>query len=252
MDDEQQARLARLAARGRATASPPQQRNDATTAPTAMAEHAGPSPLWPPPRPVDNANARPGGQPPSTEPARRGRRRHTAVAGRILVAGVATSAFIGGLAALAAAPPPAWEQNATTQGTTTGQPAADTEHADTTPADATPAGPAPDVAPLPPVQDTIYVVQIVPHRVYVDEDGNPTDPNAPGAESPAGDDPDAAASAPAATPRAAAPQSPPAVAAPGEPKATAPSPAPTPAPTAAPKPTSPPTTKPACAGSKCA
>ena len=261
MDNEQEARLARLASRGRVTVTPGppapavSARADDPQPPTANVTNARGERIAEPNGDDDRARAErsprrtPGAETVDHEPhpsrgasAGRGRRRHPAAAGRILAVGFTTSAFIGAIAALASAPPPAWESQSSA-GTTV-----------PTTSDSEPpslAGAERDEPPLPPVQDTIYLVQIVPHAVYVDEDGNPVDPDASTADDEIGDDTDGAGSQPPSAAPPAAPATPDRAPAATAPSAPAPA-APTPAPTAAPRPTTPPTTKPACTGSKCA
>lgn len=160
----------------------------------------------------------------ATAPNRR-RRRHAAPAGRVLVAGLSASAFLGGVAALGANPP-TWTSadGGTSADGTVG---------------AGLAAAAPTTVPpttMPPVPPTVVVVQEVHHQVYVDESGRPLSGEAMPAASPprarqassSGGSAPATATAPAAT--AAAPP----------PAAAAPAPAPPPPP--------PP---PACTGSTC-
>lgn len=288
MDADQQDRLAKLAARGRVSRTAP------TSTPAPAARAAVPPPpapaggsLLPPPDPrlliaavspvvvpiverhpadvraerrARRAAESPFGAMPAgiePRPVRNGRKRHAAMAGRIVAAGMTTSAFLGGLAALASAPPPAWENKVakTSADGTEGQ-AVDT----TTPADTAP------TTTEPPVQDTIYVVQKVPRVVYVDENGNPVETTvpAPVEEAPVEEAPPADEAAPvtakpkakakAAAPAAGAPAPAPDAPAPAPAATAAPAPAatpaPTPAPTAAPKPKPAPTTV-ACTGSAC-
>ena len=135
MDAQQQDRLSRLAARGRVSSTTPSASPSlaATSSPAPVTARAA-APLPPPdPRfiiesdpltavlplagrahlapPLAKASKRVtardiiGAMPAGIE--RKGRRKHAAIAGRIVVVGMTTSAFLGGLAALASAPPPA-------------------------------------------------------------------------------------------------------------------------------------------------
>jgi hypothetical protein len=206
----------------------------------------------------------------------RSRRRHPALAGRILATGVGSTAFFGSLAGIAANPP-TWS-NATSAG------AADQA--------ASPSGAiaASDVAPA-----TTVVVERVARTFYVDQAGNPVAApstttavpaaqsgavalsnaaaspvpsagGAPGQATSSTPRPAVSASTPAASPTtaaapsaapAAAPSAAPAAPAPTAPPVTAPpvtAPPVTAPPTTAapaPKPTTPPTTVPACQTSKC-
>ena len=195
----------------------------------------------------------------------RRRRRHPAVAGRIIATGVGSTAFFGSVAGIAAHPP-TWA-NATAGTTEAAQPATGES----------------DAATAPP--STTMVLERVARTFYVDQAGNPVAP--PGsttttavpaaqtnsmprvaaaagvlaaASEPASGVPrsaNSAAPAPAPTPTSGAPANAPGAPAPTPtpaPGAPAPAPTPTAPPTTAapaPKPTTPPTTVPACKTSKC-
>ena len=196
----------------------------------------------------------------------RRRRRHPAVAGRIIATGVGSTAFFGSVAGIAAHPPK-WA-NATAGTTEAAQPATGES----------------DAATAPP--STTMVLERVARTFYVDQAGNPVAPPgsttatavpaaqtnsmprvaaaAVGVLAPAGEPASGVPrSANAAAPAPAAPAPAPAPGAPAPtltptPAPGAPAPAPAPTPTAppttaapAPKPTTPPTTVPACKTSKC-
>lgn len=174
------------------------------------------------------------------------RRRHVAAAGRVLAAGASASAFLLIVAGLAAHPP-AWASG--TASGTAGAPEATT-------AVPTTVVPPPTVPPppptLPPVPETVVVVEQVHRRVYVDQFGNPVDPNAlpaGAAPTPDGAPPSGGGSAspPPRSGGAPATSAPPSGGG-APPPAAAPKPAPPPT-AAAPKPPPPPPPK--CTGSKC-
>ena len=312
MDEQQAERLARLAAKGRAskaTATPPSPTTTAiANAPAPITAQLSAATSFSPPDPTTILAAAPVGliaaAATATAPAptkrttapkglpdgiearpRSGRRKHVALAGRIMAAGLSTSTLFVGVASLAAAPAPSWEKKSSDQsaGDVADATATDTVASvddaslnsdygdesggtDTTVATAAATPDESIAAPIEttvPVPETIVIVQKVPHYVFVDEDGNPID------------DPSQATDAPQAAPQSAkgsprksgggggggggaapaaadpTPQAAPAQQAPAQ-QAPAQTAAPTPKQTAAPAPKPPPApAPPKCTGSKC-
>jgi len=316
MDEQQAERLARLAAKGRASkaSAAPASSTGATiqsgampvTAPLAAIASFGPpdpsamlaaAPVAPAaalvaaaaapasgPAPTKRTTA-PKGLPDGIESRpRSGRRKHVALAGRIMAAGLSTSTLFVGVASLAAAPAPSWEKKSadSSAGDVADASATDTaatvddaslnsdygtdaDGTDTSVAAVASAAPDESIAAVPvettvPVPETIVIVQKVPHYVFVDEAGNPIDDPSQ-ASDPAQDAPQ-----PKAAPRksggggggggggaapAAADPTPQAAPAQQNP-APAQTAAPTPKQTAAPAPPKPaPAPTPKCTGSKC-
>ena len=162
-----------------------------------------------------------------TQPATaRKRKRHPALAGRVMATGISTAALFGGVAGLA-------HEGGRGQGKALPLPGP------TIPSTTLPVSSPP--APVPVTPETVVVVREIHRTVYVDENGNPLGPPAAPAAAPAappaaGHAPVRRSSGPAAGP-AAPPAPAPAVAAP-------PPPPPPPPPVAKPSP-------PTCSGSKC-
>ena len=142
----------------------------------------------------------------------RNRRRHPALAGRVMATGMSTAALLGVVAGLA-------------RGAAGGQGGAEPISEPSAPSTTVPVTPPP-VAVTP---ETVVVVREIHRTVYVDEHGNPVGP------------PTVAGAAPAPAGRGSRPTA--ALAAPPPPQA-APAPPPPPPPAAKPSP-------PACSGSKC-
>ena len=316
MDEQQAERLARLAAKGRAskaTATPPSPTTTAiANAPLPITAQLSAATSFSPPDPTTILAAAPVGlvAAAATAPAptkrttapkglpdgiearpRSGRRRHVALAGKIMAAGLSTSTLFVGVASLAAAPAPSWEKKSSDQtagdvaNASATDPSATVDEAslsgdygdesDGTDTNVATAAATPDesiAAPIEttlPVPETIVIVQKVPRYIYVDENGNPIDDPSQATDPPQAA-PQSAKGAPrksgggaksgggggggGAAPAAAdpTPQAAPAQQAPAQ-QAPAQTAAPTPKQTAAPAPPkpAPPATTPKCTGSKC-